>query len=161
MKSRRRVNSSVMPLISTIRMVNSIPRWVTILLGVISALWAAVQFVMTCFYMRTAKASTVDPDIPLATLTHRPIRSALTFATLSLIFFLIVGPRALLFVAVVLVLRACIDLVLFSLGTGMFRLYLPDGIFAGARTFTLSKQIGKLVFFILVLAAMVSLVGLR
>ena len=126
------------------------PNWLAISLGIDCALWTVMQVRMTLIYMGVLR-SAIEGSVALV---QTSIRSGLTFAAFSLIFFLIPWPQNLVYVTAALISRALIDLVFFWRSWGMSDLYAPGGAFAKARPAMYAQKIGNIVFFAVALAVL-------
>ena len=126
------------------------PNWLAISLGIACALWVLGQARMTLMY-----AGLIPSLVPGSiALIHTSIRSALSFAAFSLVFFFIPWPQNLFYIAIVFAGRAVIDLILFSRNFGFFATYKPGAIFATARRQMYAQKAGNIVFFAALLAVL-------
>ncbi len=97
------------------------PRWLSILLAVLSALFALQQVRMFRIYSGQIVSSTIGEMLPNPTLSAIAIRSAVTFAVFAVLVLLIPWPKVLTYITGVWVIRAVIDVLLCWPGRGQFR----------------------------------------
>jgi hypothetical protein len=125
------------------------PHWPSILLAVLSALYALQQVRMFRIYRGHIHSPTVRAMQPNPTLSAIAIRSAVTFAVFAALFLVVPWPRVLTYITGVWVCRAVIDVVLCWLGRGQFSITAPMLTDKGRRVFLLnsaSKVVGNSVW---------------
>lgn len=96
------------------------PHWLSILLAVLSGLYALQQVRMFRIYRGHIHSPTIGPMEPNPTLSAVAIRSAVTFAVFAALFLLVPWPRVLTYITGVWVCRAVVDVFLCWLGRGQF-----------------------------------------
>jgi hypothetical protein len=96
------------------------PHWFSILLAVLSALYAFQQVRMFRIYRGQIYSPTIGAMQPNPTLSTIAIRSAVTFAVFAALFLLAPWPRVLTYITGVWVCRALVDVFLCWLGRGQF-----------------------------------------
>ena len=125
------------------------PHWPSILLAVLSALYALQQVRMFRIYRGHIHSPTVRAMQPNPTLSAIAIRSAVTFAVFAALFLVVPWPRVLTYITGVWVCHAVIDVVLCWLGRGQFSITAPMLTDKGRRVFLLnsaSKVVGNSVW---------------
>jgi hypothetical protein len=130
--------------------VAAMPRWPSILLAVLSALFALQQVRMFRIYRGQIHSSTIGQMQPNPTLSAIAIRSAVTFAVFAVLFLLVPWPRVLTYITGVWVFRAVVDVFLCWLGRGQFSVTAPMLTEKGQRAFVLNsaaKVVGNGVWF--------------
>ena len=96
------------------------PHWVSIILAVLSALFALQQVRMFRIYRGQVYSATVGAMEPNPTLSAIAIRSAITFAIFAVVLLVIPLPRALTYITGVWACRAVVDVFLCLAGTGQY-----------------------------------------
>src|SRR5881409_1360956 len=126
------------------------PHWVSILLAVLSLLYALQQVRMFHIYRGQIFSPTMGSMQPNPTLSSIAIRSAVTFAVFAVLLLLVPWPRVLTYITGVWVCRAVVDVFLCLLGRGQFSAVAPMLTDKGRRGYllnTLAKVIGNGVWF--------------
>ncbi|SRR6266516_3399682 len=126
------------------------PHWLSILLAVLSVLYALQQVRMFRIYRGQIYSPTIGEMQPNPTLSAIAIRSAVTFAVIAVLFVLVPWPRVLTYITGVWVFRAVVDVFLCWLGRGQFSVTAPMLTEKGRRAFVLNsaaKVVGNGVWF--------------
>ena len=117
----------------------AMPLWLSIVLVVLSALYALQQVRMFRIYRGQIYSSTIGEMQPNPTLSAIAIRSAVTFAVFAALFLLVPWPRVLTYITGVWVCRAAVDVFLCWLGRGQFSVTAPMLTEKGRRAFVVNR----------------------
>src|SRR6266849_157002 len=126
------------------------PRWLSIVLAVLSGLYALQQVRMFRIYRGQTYSPTIGAMEPNPTLSAIAIRSAVTFAIVAILFLLVSWPRVLTYIAGLWMCRAGVDVFLCWTGRGQFSVTAPVLTDKGRRSYLLNsaaKVVGAAVWF--------------
>jgi hypothetical protein len=126
------------------------PRWLSIILAVLSGLYAFQQMRLFRIY----RAQTYSPAIgalePNRALSANAIRAAVTFALIAFLFLLVSWPQVLTYIAGLWVCRGVVDVFLCWSGRGQFSVTAAMLTDKGRRSYLLNaaaKVVGAAVLF--------------